>query len=341
MLEMQFGADHILWLVNSDGYPSQKALHMPNAHDSKTPLWREFERLIARVEEALVPHGAIVKSPDRIRSLLTGRFREVDASIRAKVGSTEILVTIECRRRSARQDVTWLEQLHTKKQVIGAARTIAVSASPFSDDAIRVAAHYGIDLRMANQIDPQELGRWIFPVSFIHLFKEFELHEAPIIEVDTSLASEFDQELVASVSPDSAVFTIGDTGPYVSLNDVWLQAQQVIDFYQGVPVDGTKVLRRINLSISNDLRMKTEHSLLPVILITMSGAFFWRREEIPLSEATIIRYEHTGEKLHPSIARAEFETSKAPTNNLRFGYQVEEGGANAVLSVQLLQSKKQ
>lgn len=78
--------------------------------------WQEFERLVARIEADAGPRGVIVTSPDRIRCKITGRLREVDASIRSRIGTAEMLVTIECRRRAAVQDVTWIEQLATKKR---------------------------------------------------------------------------------------------------------------------------------------------------------------------------------------------------------------------------------
>lgn len=60
------------------------------------PQWREFEKLIARIEADAGPQGIVVKSPDRIRCKLTDRLREVDATIRTKAGTAEMLITIEC-----------------------------------------------------------------------------------------------------------------------------------------------------------------------------------------------------------------------------------------------------
>src|SRR5712692_9330561 len=85
---------------------------------------RMFEELIARIEETLVPQGAVVKSPDFILDKVTGSMREVDGSIRYQVGSTPILITIECRRRSTKDDARWIEQLRSKKEDIGALQTI-------------------------------------------------------------------------------------------------------------------------------------------------------------------------------------------------------------------------
>ena len=74
----------------------------------KAPEWREFERLVARIEADAGPRGMTVTSPDRIRCKTTARLREVDASIRSQTGTVEMLVTIECRRRADIQDVTWI-----------------------------------------------------------------------------------------------------------------------------------------------------------------------------------------------------------------------------------------
>lgn len=118
---------------------------------------REFELLTSRIEGALAPTGARIKSPDRIRDKITGQFREVDVSIRYNVGSVELLITIECRDRSRIQDVNWIEQIATKKAHIGADRTIAVSSTGFTDAAIIAANAHNISIRTISEITDEEL----------------------------------------------------------------------------------------------------------------------------------------------------------------------------------------
>lgn len=113
---------------------------------------KEFEELAARLEAALAPEGARVKSPDRIRDQFTGQYREVDASIRYTIGSSDILITIECRDRSRTQDVTWIEQLATKRVHVRADRTIAVSSSPFTEAALLAAKTHGISTRLISEV---------------------------------------------------------------------------------------------------------------------------------------------------------------------------------------------
>lgn len=123
--------------------------------------WAEFERLVARVENHLAGDDTNVKSPDHIKDKDTGTSREVDASIRYTIGSTPILITIECRKRNAAQDITWIEQLATKKINIGADKTIAVASKGFSKEAIKKAKHLGIELRTINKIKDNEISSLI------------------------------------------------------------------------------------------------------------------------------------------------------------------------------------
>ena len=126
----------------------------------KSRAGRDFEELIARIEQMLSPKGAVIKSPDYIRDLITNRLREVDASIKIPDGESTRLVTIECRdHRKGRQDDRWIEQLITKREKIGAWRTIAVSSSGFSDSAIATARHYGVELRRLDQITDAEIAQ--------------------------------------------------------------------------------------------------------------------------------------------------------------------------------------
>jgi|GEM_PF-1184145 len=141
---------------------------------SNTPEWREFEELVARIERTASPLGATVKSPDRIRDLVTGRLREVDASIRARVGTADLLITVECRRRSRRDDDTWIEQLATKRQKIGAAKTIAVSAKGFTAAALETAKRVGIEARVLSQVSPADIEGWFLAGGAVHVFRLIE-----------------------------------------------------------------------------------------------------------------------------------------------------------------------
>lgn len=136
------------------------------------PPWREFERVVAMIEESAAPRGAIVKSPDRIRDLTTNEMREVDASIRFRVGSVDILITIECQKRSRKANDTWIEQLATKRQKLGAAKTIAVSEKGFTRAAHLTAKQHGIELRTLSEISPQDIEGWFPDGKMLHVIPQ-------------------------------------------------------------------------------------------------------------------------------------------------------------------------
>jgi Restriction endonuclease len=122
------------------------------------PDWKQFEQLVARIEEDAGPLGLAVTSPDKILCRITGRKREVDVSVRSRIGTVDVLITIECRKRRPRQDVTWIEHLAAKRDSIGASCTIAVSSSGFTASAEAVARRYGIKLRRLSEVSAAEIN---------------------------------------------------------------------------------------------------------------------------------------------------------------------------------------
>jgi hypothetical protein len=127
------------------------------------PAWRKFEKLVAGIEAILAPHGAVVRWNDRVPLLrpIRARAGQVDASIRFRVGSVDVLITIECRKRRHKEDIRWIEEMMSKKQLLGAARTILVSPIGYSAGAIDLAREEGIDLRVLSEVDPEDILKLI------------------------------------------------------------------------------------------------------------------------------------------------------------------------------------
>src|SRR5438093_11091778 len=121
---------------------------------------REFELLVARIESSLAPTGARVTSPDHLPDVVTGEQREVDASIRYRLGSVDLLLIVECRDRVKTEDVTWIEQLATKQRHVGAAHAIAVSSTGFSAPAVRAAQYHGISTRTISEVTEADVLAW-------------------------------------------------------------------------------------------------------------------------------------------------------------------------------------
>jgi len=146
---------------------------------------RDFEELIARIERLLSPIGAQIKSPDRLVDKITGQLREVDASVRVPEGKSFKIITIECRdHKKGKQDDRWIEQIVTKRDKLGVAKTIAVSSSGFSESAKRTAQHYGIELREMSRITDNEIiASWTcFKLSVIG--HQFSLRDVEVLDLN-------------------------------------------------------------------------------------------------------------------------------------------------------------
>jgi hypothetical protein len=314
--------------------------------NQRVPTWKQFEQLVGRIEECLAPAGAVVKSPDRIQSNVPTqrgkpRKREVDASIRLEVGSAPVLITVETRKRNSPQDVLWIEQLATKKESVGASVTIAVSSTGFSEAARETARRHGILLRQLSEITSTDIRGWIPPRGLTHFYRHTGPVEAAIqgyAEPGDTPDTAFAPDVKAAFARDStnARILTDALGHAVSLNDVWLKAQEQQDFFQGLPADGTPVRRNIQLRVKKgDLRVMTTSGPRHIREITFSADLSIRREEIPLDAATIVEYTPI-EKPDEVYQRIEFTTTGASLVNVRLGLQRKTGSDDVTITVQPL-----
>jgi len=120
---------------------------------------RELEELAARIKSLLHP-TAEVQSPASVIDIDTGQPREIDVLVSIPSDPRHITIAVECRDRSARQDVTWIEQLIAKKESIGVDLLIAVSTSRFSEPALLKAGKRGVLIREVVESVPNEIAQW-------------------------------------------------------------------------------------------------------------------------------------------------------------------------------------
>lgn len=215
------------------------------------PEWRQFQELIARIEQAMVPSGAVVASPDRIPDKVTGELREVDASIRYRVGTCPVLITIECRDRTSVEDVRWIEQLAEKQRSIGASITVAVSSSSFTGPALKKATALGIQVRVLTDATADEFIQWLkvqnvqLDVSEWELAEiALELHDAPD---DAEFVPAFQQSF-RQQGPLAPIFIRNSDGKRFHIESILIEwrKRNGTFFPHDLPADGTKVRRNLH-----------------------------------------------------------------------------------------------
>lgn len=216
--------------------------------------WRKFELLISQIEGALAQKGAIVRSPDRIQDKFTGQLREVDASIRLNVGTTPILITIECRDRVAIQDDIWIEQLASKKEKIGASATIAVSSSGFTKPASISASLYGIQIRTLTDVTGTNAASWLDDLCVSVEFREWRFTRLEImLQNDTpsvTLASSLNEHIqtqgynapIAFRRSDRKPLILADVGGAFVEHGTYPPIPGVRPFGYAIPDDGEYVV---------------------------------------------------------------------------------------------------
>src|SRR5450759_2136974 len=96
---------------------------------------RDLEMLVAQLEHILGEGTFSVRSPEFIPNRHTGDPVEVDVTLRGRVGSSEVLIALECRDRKKPGDVNWIRELHSKQDDIGASTMVAVARAGFTKDA--------------------------------------------------------------------------------------------------------------------------------------------------------------------------------------------------------------
>jgi hypothetical protein len=201
---------------------------------------KDLELLVARLEEHLGPLGIEVKSPDYIPDKDTSKLREVDISLRSQLGSSNILVIVECRDRKDDEDVTWIEQLSKKRESVGADKAVAVSSSGFSEPAIFKASKENIELRTLNKIDPEEIGNWFADKEGTQLICNVLFKD---LSFTLSDGSKIDGKGIDLKSP---IFKRIKDKNELSLSDFWIELPKPM-FYAGVPEDGEHVERKIRI----------------------------------------------------------------------------------------------
>ncbi len=254
--------------------------------------WKEFQDLVAKVENLLVPKGATVRSPDRIEDLVTGRPREVDASIRTKVGSTELLVTVECRRRHEVEDDTWIEQLSTKREKIGAARTIAVSSKGFSASAQKTARLKGIELRRFRDISDEDVTRrWLEGLSVGLIVTDYSVDWCAWYD-------ENGNEMDPTVLADDLLAALAEDGLNTGLVHTDRESPTAAGLVAragdlAIPLDGQPVAKLMRLQFQpGEAQVPTKTGNVSVSRIELNVTF--RREAKPAESLKLHQYDGPG-----------------------------------------------
>lgn len=107
--------------------------------------WQKFEKLAAEIQSKLSPESTVIHN-DKIRGNITGAIRQIDISIRTKVGQFEMLIVIDCKDYKNPVDVKSVGEVMELAEDVGANKTSIIAANGFTRSAKSRAETAGIDL---------------------------------------------------------------------------------------------------------------------------------------------------------------------------------------------------
>jgi hypothetical protein len=205
--------------------------------------------------------------------------------LRGRIGSSNILIIIECRDRVKVEDVIWIEQITCKRESIGADKVIAVSSKGFSEPAKIKAQKNKIELRTFEEIDPHEISRWFLLSG--HLDVQKQMMDVQRLHINCNNPEkkilELPAEMAARCTPDidwqAPIFLMKKEGRPVSLQYIWSCFSEKL--YSGVPEDGSKIHLPIRLNFPNEddrFQLLTKSGPIDVTFIELD-AFLWIENE--------------------------------------------------------------
>jgi hypothetical protein len=305
---------------------------------------RFLEELVYALETMLASTPVEIKSPDFIVGKSTKARREIDVALRSTIGSAAVLIIIECRDRRDVQDLTWIEQLASKREDVGADKAIAVSATGFSQSARNIARYKQIELRSLEELDEDVVFDWLKAKIAEHRTRSIEVtgcqidlgdEISGITPAEAFTAAEKIRRQGTPYQDDKFLVRKADK-TMASIDDVWSTARGLglllDDAFPDLP---PKEKRRIVLVINFEgpqYCIGVEDGLIDVISIMVEGDFSYAQTLVPIrrykyvsdsgtiTENAEIKIEYEGGRiimgLHATPDRSKLATTFRSTGTL-------------------------
>jgi hypothetical protein len=267
---------------------------------------RALEQLVAGLEEVLGPTDVVIKSPEYIVGRNTGTRREVDVSLRTKIGSSEMLVIIECRDRQVRQDARWIEQVASKLEDVRANKAVAVCPGGFTEGARKLAEAKQIDLRMIANVTGPEVFGWLGLNTVKYRYWNIE-YRMIRFGFEKGRHIELEPELSRGLnSPNPGLVPVlmrRADGMPVSVHDLWNTVQKDEVFAGFEPDKRYEITHAIDVyGDPAPYQLRAVDGLVDLLRLEVGGLLGYTERELPVSRL----YEYVDES-GALVQTAEFE----------------------------------
>jgi Restriction endonuclease len=260
---------------------------------------RSLELLVHGLEQLLAKTPVEIRSPDYITGKNTKIRREVDVSLRSQVGSVDVLVIIECRDRGKSQGGTWIEQLASKREDVGANKAVAVSATGFSPGARNLARAKQVDLRSLEELEADVVFDWLHAQTVEHRSRHVDLAGASIdlseqvTEIDSarlaSILESIDRMRIPheGLRQDDRIFVHKADLSMVSIDDILIMmpdsgARFDARFPDLLPGEKRRTILTIGFGDEPKFAVPIPSGLHDINLIAIEGYFYYDERPVPI-----------------------------------------------------------
>lgn len=159
------------------------------------PKWRRFEKLVAQIQRELAPN-ALVTHDDQIKGHDSEELRQIDITVKQKVGQYDILIAIDCKDYQIPVDVKDVEEFIGLIKDIRANKGVMVAANGFSGTAKRVGEKKGLNLYRLVDTDAHDWQTYV-SIPMICDFRRIQKYQ---FSIPSSIAS-----FLPSMNPNEIV----------------------------------------------------------------------------------------------------------------------------------------
>lgn len=188
----------------------------------------DFQNLIASIYKQIVPDGGKVTESGMVYDVEAKILREVDILVEYRYLHHNFKIAIECRERSRKDSVEWIDSLVGKSKSLLVNKVVAVSKKGFARSAKNKAAANNIDtLTLEEAIDtdwdkyPIKPGMVLITDENLRLhdvlYKEGDLYRS-LQELDLRSTIVFDGEDCGSIKDFFEYFFLNHLLPFIQTN---------------------------------------------------------------------------------------------------------------------------
>lgn len=138
----------------------------------------DFQELIATIYKQITPEAAKVTESAMVFDKEAKVLREVDILVEYRYAHHDFKLVIECRDRSRKDSVQWVDELIGKSRSLGVDKIVAVSKEGFTQAAQEKAGAYGIETLTVEEAIEKDWGKYpIKPGVVVLSAEKFWLHD--------------------------------------------------------------------------------------------------------------------------------------------------------------------